>query len=128
MSSEAQKGYLAGIIDGEGTISLIGNRGFTLRISNTNLELLEQIKKILIDFSIKTYIYKSRGNPLFKFWKIGYVLQTNKKEDIVKIIELIYPYIWGKKIQCELMRQVIFKEISFKEGKDKIKQLNKKRK
>jgi hypothetical protein len=39
---------------------------------------------------------------------------------------LIYPHIIGKRNQAELMKKVITKEISFEEGKNKLKQLNKK--
>lgn len=102
--SEFEKGYLSGLLDGEGSITVFKNReqrglakrtrsklGFTLginvRIHNTNLELLNHINAIYFG-----HIYRSnkRKNSVYR-WEIA------DKSKIIELLEQLIPYLIVKK-------------------------------
>jgi len=102
--TDFEKGYLAGLLDGEGTISVYKNTekrigrkrsklGFTLgchiRISNTNVELLRKVSEIT---GGKIYL-SSKNNRKKKV----YVCQINDKAKIVEILEQLFPFLIEKK-------------------------------
>lgn len=94
--------YIAGFIDGEGTVSLKKNgiRWPTvlpyILITNTNLEVLEWIQKILKCGGI----YSKRSNN--EKWREAFVLRFQTKETRI-ILPLIYPFLRLKKRQAELI-------------------------
>lgn len=103
--------YLAGFYDGEGTvgfrvvkekrISRIGGElnGWYmtpyLQIANTNIEILQKIKKFLQDNTIMSYNITSKiphnGS------QIAYYLSIQSYEGIKKFFDNIYPYSMKKK-------------------------------
>ncbi|MFA5037696.1 MAG: LAGLIDADG family homing endonuclease [Candidatus Izemoplasmatales bacterium] len=98
MHTELEKAYLAGLIDGEGSICILTDHKRTfylhLNITNTGLSMLLKIKDIWGGLLYK----KSRKNLL---WKQAYELRWmgSKAKDILKEIS---PYLINKKPQAEI--------------------------
>lgn len=102
---ETDKAYVAGFVDGEGTITITrqsaktfgGNENFytSLEISNTNLEILEWIQS-LYGGTLKTSQNHKHGNR-----KISYVLYWYS-EKARPVLVSIYPYLRIKKEHATL--------------------------
>jgi len=100
---ESQKGYLAAIIDGEGTISInTGSRPFRqhhpiVYITNTSLGLLQYIKKLLGGGNIKPHQNATAKRRASWRWRLsGY-------SNIKMLLEQILPYLFVKKRVAELV-------------------------
>ena len=61
MSNSFKLGYLAGMIDSDGSWQGSINRGLSLRVWQRSLKRLEQMQRLLIDLGIKSVIYKDRN-------------------------------------------------------------------
>lgn len=90
--TETEKAYIAGIIDGEGSIMLqrIHKNEFPspcVSVASTSLELLNWLKKTIGKGMI---ISKKNYNPEVHKDCYSYVLRRN---DAIKLIEEIYPYL-----------------------------------
>ena len=90
--TETEKAYIAGIIDGEGSIMLqrIHKNEFhspCVSVASTSLELLNWLKKTIGKGMI---ISKKNYNPEVHKDCYSYVLRRN---DAIKLIEEIYPYL-----------------------------------
>lgn len=101
---ETEKAYIAGIIDGEGSIMLqrFHSNEFPapcVSIASTSLELLEWIKKTVEKGAI---ISKKNYNPEVHKDCYSYVLRRN---DAIYLIKEIYPYliIDSKRKRAELI-------------------------
>lgn len=103
-------GYLAGIIDGEGSLGIektIKNtyQGYTLepalRIVNTNKELLEHCKKLIGC----GHIYGPW--QINERWKPEYVLVVRKMRCLLKVLETVEDFLIVKKKQCKLVKEFI---------------------
>lgn len=102
-----QRVYLAGFIDGEGTITVsikkskatpwTGGSSITplIMITNTNKDLINHLKTLLHGPTIKT----SRTPEGKDVW----VLQIAKLLDVKALLEQITPYLFVKKRQAELL-------------------------
>jgi hypothetical protein len=105
MLTENQANYIAGIVDGEGSIIINKHDGrnndFTLhiRIFNSNLEVLCYIRNITKLGNITT---KSK----IKNHKIMYIYESRRYE-YKKFLTPILPYLVIKKRQAELMLQYL---------------------
>lgn len=110
--SNEQKAYLAGLIDGEGCISVTLDsykvKGKWIHfsrkvyISNTNLELLKKVQKItgIGTISLST---KSQKNKLYhNNWKSVYNWAIYGKGIKIFLPEIL-PYLIAKKRQAELL-------------------------
>lgn len=85
--------YIAGIIDGEGSITLTKmhqreNRRPCISISSTDKELLIYIQEIVGGGTINN---KKNYNP--DKHKDSYTLYFKKKKDVYSILEKIYPFL-----------------------------------
>lgn len=85
---EINSNYIVGFTDGEGTFNLIRYPDGRIRpqflLFNTNLEILEEIKKTL---GLNCPIFEVvRINDLIKRRKKCYRLQARSKEDIKKLL------------------------------------------
>lgn len=94
--------YLAGIIDGEGTIgiNITQNQSIgtpRLHITNTNLNLLKTIQK---QYGGKICSRGKNKHP--EKWKEGFQLYWTLKDGLLKLLKQVYPYLIIKKEQCEL--------------------------
>lgn len=90
--SPVDVGWLAGIFDGEGSISL-DRRGVwrrpCLSVSSTDLEILESIRELL-GGSI-TIVRESRQRK--PHWKQAYRWASNGSQKVLRILETIHPHL-----------------------------------
>lgn len=104
MRKEITLSYIAGYIDGEGSID-IGkykdreNPRFRIRVSNTHLETLELLK----EFFGLGGIYKMRLSPNGK--KKYYQWSVSARLDVVFILKKIIPYLIEKKERAKKVLQ-----------------------
>lgn len=126
--SEWERGYLAGIIDGEGTITLGIQAEYKLNkiyfkpkitISNTNKKLMNWISPKM---TIKT-IFAQRNRKNRK-WKDCYNIEMNGYK-ILPILKMLYPYLIIKKENCKILINWIERRKN-KMWKDKYSELDKK--
>ena len=118
---ETDLAYIAGFIDGEGSISIIhhatkskGIRWDTrINITNTNKEVLEFISNIL-PVKHRLFYEDERRNPS---WKKRWYLVINRQKDIKLLLELIYSYLILKKKQAEIMLKFIDSRLSHRTGR-----------
>jgi hypothetical protein len=104
--------WLAGIIDGEGTISLrVRNRKHqstlitpVVSITNTNYIIMYKVIEILKENNIPHWVHETNynvtKNPL---WKSALEVQIMGIKRCSIILPIIYNYLVGKKDQCELV-------------------------
>ena len=99
MYSEADKAYLAGFLDGEGSI-IIDDHGGKSRLSvrvvlgNTHVGVLQELQSIWGGFFYTKQAQKEG-------WKQGSVLEWATKE-AVELLREIQPYLRIKKEQCQV--------------------------
>lgn len=98
-SDDAFAGYLAGMIDGEGSIEVLGTWSVRIRIANTVRPTLEAMKN-RIGFG-KVYQY---SRPKNKKWKPVYVLEFANAIDMKAIFEICGSFIH---IKSEKYRQAL---------------------
>lgn len=103
--SEAERYYLAGIIDGEGTITIkrSDNRLYCeVSVGNSCLELIKRIQKMIS--TNKRYMEKRRKDPNRKpLW----VFKISARPDVKKLLEQIKDALIVKKKQAELVLEFI---------------------
>lgn len=106
--SIAKIAYLAGIIDGEGSI-YIGNFSSNpktgdkyyqtnIEVTNSSWELIEFLEK---NFGGRVYAYKASQTP--KNSRKPYWRWIACGDRVTHLCELIYPYLTAKLRQCEIM-------------------------
>ena len=97
--TEGQKGYIAGIIDGEGTIALyrVNNKRYSeqyrrveIRLANTKKELVDYLKALVPEFYVgrRTFYdkYTDRRKPLFS-------LSLSRTVEQYYLLKAILPYL-----------------------------------
>jgi hypothetical protein len=106
MWSEAQISYLAGIVDGEGTMYIqrrLDNGSWTywtrLQICNTNPHLIDWIKT-----TFGGLVYKKERSHIKRNWKTQFEWYS-KISMVDVLLPLLYPYLIVKKPQAEVMMQ-----------------------
>ena len=126
--TQYQLGYLAGLLDGEGTLVInvsrekraVGKRprarngisiGTSLKIVNTNLDLLNGLNNIVLGKIYRSTRKKEdRGSDVF-VWAI------NDKKTIVDILQQLLPYLIVKKDRAEKMIEFCLSRINRKSYK-----------
>jgi hypothetical protein len=115
----AQAGYIAGIVDGEGSINTYKHRGVLtpqLNISNTDRNMLETVQIMIkgkgsIRVSSHTGQVSKTGpkssKPCYRLWITNY-------DDIRQVLESIEPYLIIKKFKAQSVLQLL-RERNFKE-------------
>jgi len=98
--------YLAGVIDGEGSITINkGSRGLLrprIDICSTSKEFLEYLLSIMRKHGIDTgYFMQERNVP--KNHKRAYHLIWDTQKNVVKILDKIFPYLYLKRRQAEIV-------------------------
>lgn len=105
MLQETDKAWLAGIIDGEGCISLFKRSTYfvpSVKVANTNEKLINKCKEILSAANVEYCIrYSDRGER--KNAKPAWELVMESRPRVVAVLELIYPYLVSKKEQANLV-------------------------
>ena len=116
----AQAGYIAGIVDGEGSINTYINRGVTkpqLNISNTDRNMLETVQIMIkgkgtIRESSRTGQVSKTGpistKPCYRLWITNY-------NDMRQVLEAIEPYLIIKKFKAQSVLQLLI-DRNFKEN------------
>ena len=105
--SEVDYAYLAGIIDGEGTVSITRSKYRkngrvlvayqpALTVSNTNLILLRSLQGRFGGHIVKA------NTPADKNWKQGYILFFRRKE-MLALLPKVIPYLTAKRQKAELL-------------------------
>ena len=113
--TEIEKAYFAGIIDGEGTITLTRKHNNQmpsplLSVSNNNLELLEYIQGITNCGKIRA---KKKAKPHHnQSWQ----WQTNSVNNILRVLEEIKAFLRVKKPQANLILRH-YKEVTPRNGR-----------
>ena len=114
--------YLAGIIDGEGNVSIVKRTTYyvpVVAISNTNETLVLHLKSVLesigVGFSLS---YSDRGQRTNS--KPAWTFQIAGKSRVKKLLEMVYPYLVAKRQQTDL----VIKWCSKKERRRKLSELD----
>ena len=114
--------YLAGLWDGEGTITVSkgkmknNNIQYSPRISlgNTEVSMINEIVKTLDKVGIRGYIFtEEKEAPRKDMYKIV----ISKFDQAKKLLEIILPYLKVKKAQGELLLRFLKNRIEIKNGK-----------
>lgn len=108
--SEKELSWLAGILDGEGSIGISRlmshrkNPTMTPRISlgNTNPKIIAEVRRIFKKIPVTCFIEK-RQQTLGKNWKAAEVLQISHIQGAQDILKAVTPYLIGKKLQAEIL-------------------------
>lgn len=114
--SETQKAYIAGIVDGEGSIMLTQihknqQHAPVVSVSSTDRELLDWLKDITTKGSISLKPAKKENHKDSWDWKISY-------NAALELLELILPYL---KIERKIYRALLlvneYKDLTPRNGK-----------
>jgi hypothetical protein len=113
MAYETDLAYLAGIIDGEGTISFQKNhhvkcwRGWQINprvgISNTSVPMINYLKNFFEKIKIAYSCSAKQENRK----KTAYVLQVSRHSHILRLLDLVTPFLIAKKKQASLLKEWI---------------------
>jgi len=102
--------WLAGIIDGEGSLSIVKQykkQGVGLNpkatMENTSPELVENYCRILDNLGITFYIYERKAKS--KKHKDRYIVQICRIDMIDKFCNALIPYLVAKKSQAKLLQR-----------------------
>lgn len=106
--NSSELAYLAGIIDGEGTITR-GASSPRLSIATTDIRLVNYLEKLLRKRAV-SYLKRNR-NPKHK---IGYQIVIGRASDKLILLQRLLPFLILKKQQAELA--IRFLESRFKRG------------
>lgn len=108
MATETEKAYMAGILDGEGSLN-ISHRGGrrdpqkSVSVANTSLELIDWI---IERFGGRVYPYKKREG-----WKQVYLVKWTSKEDIGYLLNQIIDYMIIKRKLADIMLEYLESDI-----------------
>ena len=109
---EWARGWLAGLIDGEGTITVRylkrrdGSRRYQpiIVISNKERRLLEKVQELIGHGRISSYgKYHIRRHPN---WSQVYRLEIKGSRIVLEILQSVYPYLVIKRKQAELVMKI----------------------
>ena len=113
---ERRLAWLAGFMDGEGTITLCRmnenkSKGRTthirpiVQIVNTNYASLLECQAILADMTGRKCTIKSKSytGTRLAHWKDSFHIQIVKQSDVKAICQVLIPYLIVKKLQAELL-------------------------
>ena len=102
---ETDRAWLAGIIDGEGCISLFRRHTYyvpSVKVANTNEKLINRCKEILDEAGIEYYIrYSDRGER--KNAKPAWEITLESRPRVIAVLELVLPYLVSKDEQAKLV-------------------------
>jgi hypothetical protein len=110
---KAEKAYLAGIIDGEGTVTLTRHhRNETptpsVSVANNNLELLKWIKCLVGGMIVSKKKRKAHHNDSYAW--------TIRQDKAIQLLKEIEQYLIIKKLQADLIIQK-YKSVTHRAGK-----------
>lgn len=97
---EWQLGWLAGMLDGEGSIGLVKHKGYAtprVRITSTHPGVIDIMLKMT---DIGTYYKDSRNNPKHKARHVWHVAAVS---EVYELLFTLLPYLLIKSPQAKLM-------------------------
>lgn len=106
-----EKGWLAGIIDGEGHIGVhkcsdkakYHVRKFT--VTNTNLGIVNECSRILHKINVFHKVYAVPDNrQRINGYKQAYVVRIDRVGEMVYVLNIIYPYIKSTEKQLSILK------------------------
>jgi hypothetical protein len=105
-ATDAEKGYLAGLIDADGFISISfknqksGNKTMfpIVAVANTNMSIINEAQRIMGNESSLHLNHGERKKPTFR-------VETRGIFDVLRTLKELRPYIKGKRQQCDLVIQ-----------------------
>lgn len=121
MLSDTEKAYVAGIVDGEGTLQIQTHRVKTksrlgylitghVQIPNTDKKLIDWI---LLKYPNATSWHK---NPRKKEHSESWVVVITKQRDIISFLDDVYPYLIIKKEHAEILKSFCVSRLSHRYG------------
>lgn len=139
MPNQAELGWLAGIIDGDGCISMNVRRknwkgwngigvDMNVYVVNTDGGIIEKTVGILRKLGIEPHLFENKTVPLYKKDGGSYhnpektIISVNvtRMADIIRILTSIQPYLGGeKKHRASLIAQFIERRISRQTNRSK---------
>jgi hypothetical protein len=135
--TEGELGWLAGIIEGEGSITMNVRKkswkgwngvgvDLTVCVANTDAGIIEKANDIFAKLSsssprivetVKSPIYKKDGSTYVNVLKNVMQVHVNKMNDIVLVLKAILPYMAGEKVaRARLAIQFIERRMARKTG------------
>ena len=111
--TEAEIGWLAGMIDGEGNISC-GLRqndngakylDVKVRISGTDIRMMHHVGSIYERLGL--VFFNSLMNKNKAEWKTGLNVEVSRQGSTLKLLKIIAPYLKGKNLVAESLIRVI---------------------
>jgi hypothetical protein len=110
---ESQLGYLAGIIDGEGTIGCYfyhdrGNQSprYGIWIVNSDKRILDRCKATIHEIGLENVFLGQRNYKQTNFKKTPskmWYIQISRKADVKTLLEAITPHLTSKQEQAQLI-------------------------
>lgn len=109
-NSEASLSWLAGIIDGEGTIccSIQPDRLCRARVAvyNTNWKMIVRVKEILHGITGRAYPAFERTKLMPQSRKRQWQVQVQRNSEVLAVLETVLPYLVAKTTQATLAIQL----------------------
>ncbi len=102
-SEDVWLAWIGGIIDGEGSIGVYrtkqGRDIMNVSIVNSDIKILNKVEEIFKKYKIFycKYLHTNRNPKGFLPTQPCYVITVRRKDDSKKILELVFPYLIGKK-------------------------------
>jgi hypothetical protein len=98
----AERGYLAGFIDGEGYVSIAGRRPHALNprvmIANTHLATMNYLASLL---GAGTRVLERKRARAYH--RQGYIILVDRMADVLHLLETVFPYMVTKRRQADLV-------------------------
>ena len=110
--TDTELAWLAGIVDGEGTIGLHRTNAKRYKhpylrphfqIANTDLRILEKVRGIMTAITGRPHNLVVTNDKRPEGHKIGYRVAANTQSAMVLLLPLLMPHLVGKREQAELV-------------------------
>lgn len=113
MPTAEERAYLAGLMDGEGTVQLsTAHRVCSISISNTDFDLLEWCRKCTGVGHINNNRYRKRVS---REWSAIGQWQVSTQAEVIYVANLMLPYLKTKSLEVELMRDYAERKVHLRE-------------
>jgi hypothetical protein len=123
MITDGELGWLAGIIDGEGSVRLYRKpRGIShvvvlsVRVTNTMPAIIDSTVRImrgLIDNPNDVHVYQLTPSNR----KICWSVEITKRSAVLSVLTAVLPYLFGKRIEAELLIEWCRERLKVRPGK-----------
>ena len=112
MLTEAQIGWLAGIVDGEGNFQICNNgshlRAKCIAITNTSPLLIERVASLIREAGMKCRVYNLSGGPSWQpQWKPAWSVEVGQIDSMKAFLKMIRPHLVEKKERCDIVLSFI---------------------